>query len=183
MAVWAYECRSCPPGHIWWVERTRADEAAPAASLLRVKVGAEWLCAIIDRSKAVAVDEQLVREAIASDDADCPECLPREVADPEPDTESESESEDSATVSVQAAAIALSGRRFVVILVPLDVVRSPGEAEMLLADLRPRLGDIELVLMGQEADGTPRYHGDTELLSLLADVPVDRMPWKVYALR
>jgi hypothetical protein len=83
---------------------------------------------------------------------------------------------------VQAAAISLAGRRLVVILVPIDVVRSPGDAEMLLADLRPRLGDLDLVLMGQEDDGSPRYHGDADLLSLLADVPIDRMPWKVYPL-
>ena len=180
MAVWAYQCRSCPPGQMWWVGRTRTDEVAPTTNVLRVQVGSEWLCAIVDRSEAIAVDEQLVREAIPSDRSDCPECVSQPVAEPEP--EPQAESDDSATPSVQAAAISLAGRRLVVILVPLDVVRSPGEAEMLLADLRPRLGDLDLVLMGQEDDGSPRYHGDADLLSLLADVPIDRMPWKVYPL-
>ena len=53
---------------------------------------------------------------------------------------------------------------------------------MLVADLRPRFGGVDVVLMGQDDDGTPRYHGDAELLSLLADVPVDRLPWKAYPL-
>lgn len=181
MAVWAYECRSCPPGQVWWVERTRTDEVAPATSVLRVQVGSEWLCAIVDRSQAVAVDEQLVRQAVASDAADCPACVSQPVA--EVDSDPDLEEQDSASLSVQAAAISLAGRRLVVLLVPVDVVRSPGEAEMLLADLRPRFGDLDLVLMGQDDDGTPRYHGDAELLSLLADVPVDRMPWKVYPLK
>jgi len=180
MAVWAYECRSCPPGHTWWVERTRTDEVASATNVLRVKVGAEWMCAIVDRSRTVAIEDQLIREVIGSDAADCPECAPQPVVDSEP--ESEPTPED-ATPSIQAAGISLGGRRLVVILVPLDVVQSPGEAEMLVADLRPRLGGVDVVLMGQDDDGAPHYHGDADLLSLLAGVPIDRLPWKVYPLK
>ena len=62
-------------------------------------------------------------------------------------------SEESATLSVQAAAISLAGRRMMVVLVPVDVVRSPGEAEMLVTDLRPRFGGVDVVLMGQDDDG------------------------------
>ena len=36
--------------------------------------------------------------------------------------------------------------------------------------------------MGQDEDGMPQYHGDADLVSLLAEVPVDRMPWKAYPL-
>ena len=178
MATWAYECRSCPPGRTWWVGRTQTDDVAPATNVLRVKVGAEWLCAVVDRSQAVAVDAQLVRDAIASDPSDCADCTQQHAAEPVPDAASET----SATLSVQAAAISLAGRRMVVVLVPIDVVRSPGEAEMLVTDLRPRFGGVDVVLMGQVEDGTPRYHGDAELLSLIADVPVDRLPWRTYPL-
>src|SRR5436190_10911143 len=178
MAVWAYECRSCPPGQTWWVARSeRADDAAET-DLLRVKVGDEWLCALVDRRQAVAVDEQLVRLAVPADRADCPECLPQ----PRADAVAVPAAQEMATASVQAAAISLAGRRMMVILVPVDVVRSSGEAEMLAADLRPRFGGADVVLMGQDDDGTPRYHGDAELLLLLADVPVDRLPWKAYPL-
>ena len=178
MAVWAYECRSCPPGRTWWVARTERDDAVSKTNLLRVKVGDEWLCAVVDRSQAVAVDQQLVRQAIAADPADCPDCLPQAAADP--DAHRESPERDAPPV--QAAAISLAGRRMVVILVPVDVVHSPGEAEMLIAALRPRFGGVDVVLLGQDDDGTPRYHGDAELLSLLAAVPVDRLPWKAYPL-
>ena len=84
---------------------------------------------------------------------------------------------------MQAAAVSIAGRRMMVALVPLGVVQSPGEAEMLMADLRPRFGGIDVVLMGQDDDGTPHYHGDADLLSLLAEVPIERMPWKAYPLR
>lgn len=178
MAVWAYECRSCPPGHVWWVARIRTDEVASTTNVLRVKVGAEWRCAIVDRSHAIAVDEQLVRDAIPADQSECPECVPQPavVRDVNP------ASQDNVTRTVQAAAISLAGRRLVVALVPIDVVQSPGEAEMLVADLRPRFGEVDLVLMGQDDDGAPHYYGAAELLAMLADVPVDRMPWKIYPL-
>ena len=178
MAVWAYECRSCPPGRTWWVARMRIDEVAPATNVLRVKVGKEWRCAIVDRRQAVEIEEQLLREAIPSDLVDCPDCAPQPAAEParEPAPPARAGS------SVQAAAVSIAGRRMMVVLVSLDVVQSAGEAEMLMADLSPRFGGVEMVLMGQDEDGTPHYHGDAELLSLLAEVPVDRLPWKAYPL-
>jgi hypothetical protein len=178
MAVWAYECTSCPPGSKWWVDRTRVDEAAPATNVLRVNVGDQWLCAIVDRSQAIAVDSNLVRNAIASDRSDCPDCAPQPAAAPVP----EPAPQEGQTGSVQAAAISLAGRRILVVLVPVAVVHSHGEAEMLAADLRPRFGGVDVMLMGQDDDGTPRYHGDAELVALVAGVPVDRMPWKAYRL-
>ena len=69
-----------------------------------------------------------------------------------------------------------------VVLARLELVQSPGEAEMLVADLQPRFGGVDIVLMGQDEDGAAQYHGDADLLSLLAGVPVDRMPWQAYAL-
>jgi len=156
----------------------RIDEVAPATNVLRVKVGKEWRCAIVDRRQAVEIEEQLLREAIPSDLVDCPDCAPQPAAEParEPAPPARAGS------SVQAAAVSIAGRRMMVALVPLDVVQSPGEAEMLMADLSPRFGGVEMVLMGQDEDGTPHYHGDAELLSLLAEVPVDRLPWKAYPL-
>ena len=47
--------------------------------------------------------------------------------------------------------------------------------------MQQRFG-VPVVLMGQEEDGTPVYYGDEDLKELLAAVPVDRMPWKGYAL-
>jgi len=178
MAVWAYECRSCPAGSTWWVARTRTDEVAPTTNVLRVKVGKEWRCAIVDRRQAVEIEEQLLREAIPSDLVDCPDCAAQPAAEPDGEPAPQSGAGDSA----QAAAVSIAGRRMMVVLVRLDVVQSPGEAEMLMADLRPRFGGIDMVLMGQDDDGTPHYHGDAELLSLLAEVPIDRLPWKTYPL-
>jgi hypothetical protein len=151
---------------------------APNTDVVRVQVGAEWHCAIVDRSEVVEIEQQLLRDVIPSDPGDCPDC----VAEPAAERSDERAPEDGPSASVQAAAIALAGRRMLVVLVPLDLVLSPGEAEMLVADLRPRFGGVDVVLMGQEEDGAPRYHGDAELLLLLAGVPAEQLPWKVYPL-
>jgi hypothetical protein len=178
MAVWAYECRSCGGNDTWLVSRQQVDGLRPEVRILRVKAGAGWRCAIVDRSRPVAVEAMLVRDAVASDAADCPECAPLS-ADRAPPARGEANAADQS--QVQGAAIALGGQRLMVVLVDLDLVRRPGEADMRIADLRPRFGGIEVVLMGQEEDGTPRYHGDAALVRLLEGVPVDRMPWKAYA--
>ena len=177
MAVWAYECRSCPAGSVWWVARARVDELQLASKVLRVKVGSEWRCAIVDDGHAVEVESQLLRDAVASDLHDCPECAPRAAAVPDV----EAAPAASPTAALQAAAISLAGRRMMVVLTRLELVQSPGEAEMLVADLRPRFGGVDIVLMGQDEGGTPHYHGDADLLSLLPGVPVDRLPWRAYA--
>jgi hypothetical protein len=181
MAAWAYECRPCAGSGVWWVARELVDAWPADACLLRVKVGADWRCAVVAREQAMAVEAQLLREAVASDASDCPECaqaVPQ--AHAATDAPSETRPPTAAGGAMQAAAIALAGQRMLVVLVPLELVRSPGEAEMLITDLRPRFGGVDIVLMGQEDDGTPRYHGRADLLDLLAGVPVDRMPWQTY---
>ena len=182
MAVWAYECRPCAGSGSWWVARERVDAWPPDVTVLRMKVGAEWRCAVVDRTRAVAVEAQLLREAVASDAGDCPDCPECTDAAPQAEAAPEAAPPVAAGGSVQAAAISLAGQRLMVVLVPLALVRSPGEAEMLAADLRPRFGGVDIVLMGQDDDGAAQYHGRDELLALLAAVPVDRMPWKSYAL-
>jgi hypothetical protein len=148
-----------------------------------VKVGTEWRCAIVDRSHVVEIEQQLLREAIPSDLADCPECAAEPTAQPDADPVGDLATPDSGAASVQAAAISLAGRRLLVVLVPMDLVQSPGEAEMLVTDLRPRFGGVDVVLMAQDEEGAPRYHGEAELLVLLAGVPVEQLPWKVYPIR
>ena len=177
MAVWAYECQSCPPGDTWWVARDRTEEVAPGTDVLRVKVGKQWHCATVDRSRVVEVEAAVLREAVASDPVDCPDCVPPRAA--AVDVEPASQGAPS-TASLQAAAISIAGRRMVVVLVPLDLVRSTGEAAMLCTDLRPRFGGAEVVLMGQDEAGLPHYHGELACLALLAEVPVEHMPWKLY---
>jgi hypothetical protein len=34
--------------------------------------------------------------------------------------------------------------------------------------------------MAQKEDGTPVYYGEQDLIQMLEDVPIDKMPWKEY---
>jgi hypothetical protein len=180
MAVWAYECRPCAGSAIWLVSRERVDGMPADVRILRMKTGSGWACAIVDRSRPVEVEAMLLRDAVASDERDCPECAAHKAGAAAPAAVGPAPTgSGSAAAALQAAAISVQGRRMLVVLVRLDVVQNAGEADMLIADLRARFGGIDVVLMGQNDDGTPRYHsGDAELVKLLANVPIDRMPWQ-----
>lgn len=171
MAIWAYACRPCAGKGVWLVSRAAVDALPTGVQTLRVKVGSEWRCATVERERPVEVEAMLLREAVASDRQDCPECAP---PPPAPDAGR------GASTEVQAAAVSIQGRRMLVVLVPLELVHSAGEADMLVADLRPRFGNVDMLLMGQDDDGAPHCHGDAALVRLLADVPIHEMPWKSY---
>ena len=70
MAVWAYECR----GHgdrapVWFVSRSAVDAMPAGVRNVRVKVGAHWLPAQVDRTHPVSVEGMLIRQVIADDDS------------------------------------------------------------------------------------------------------------------
>lgn len=192
MAAWAYACHSCggEPA-TWYVPQATVDEMSHDVRVVRVQVGSEWLCARVDRSHRVSVEGLLLREAIASNAADCPECAEavsaaeagrggQRVASTAQDADESAMAATQPASAVQAAAISLAGIRFAVVAVGQDLVRSPGEADMAIDDLRPRFGGVPVVLMAQNDDGSPAYYGDRELVQLLSGVPLDKMPWTEY---
>lgn len=185
MAAWAYECQSAAEEDERWLVACLAVDSMPdMPSIVRVHVGDEWRCARVDRTRRLEVQAMLLHDVIASNAEDCPGCAepPLTSADEARPGEAAARSEPAVGGGrqVQAAAISMHEHQFVVVLVELELIRNPGEADMAIADLRPRFGDVDLVLMGQHEDGTPQYHGDATLLQMLSQVPVDRMPWKSY---
>lgn len=181
MAAWAYECQLAGTTAQPVLVACLAVDAMPGKpAIVRVRMDSEWLCATVDRSHRIEAQASLLRDVVASDPADCPECVEQPVrpsAEPAP----EQPAQARASRDLQAAAISMLGHRFVVVLVGLDLVRSPGEADMAATDLRGRFGDVDIVLMGQLDDGTPQYHGDPALVDLLSEMPLDKMPWKSYS--
>ena len=65
-----------------------------------------------------------------------------------------------------------------VVAVSMDLVQSPGEADMAIESMAPAFGGVPVVLMAQNDQGTPTYYGDKDIVELLAGVPVEKMPWK-----
>jgi hypothetical protein len=202
MSAWAYRCRGCDEKKSsWFVSELDVERLGSEVQIVRVRVDADWQCAVLDRSQRVAVDKQLLRDVIASDEADCPECAallaaaagtPGDAAmEPAPITDSAdrpsgaenplaSESTGQHGRTLQAAAISLQGEQFVVVVTSRSLVTSPGEADMAIDDLQKQFGGVPVVLMAQRDDGAPSYFGDSRLVDLLADVPIERMPWKEY---
>ena len=204
MSAWAYRCQPCIEGEAdWFISQVDGGKLGPDVQIVRVKVGADWKCALLDRTQTVIVENQLLRDVIASDEADCPQCaemLSREEAAPgaraskpqptagegsddhslSPEASSPHNGSNAHGVTVQAAAISLQGHRFVVVVVPTTLVVSTGEADMAIEDLRPYFGGVPIVLMAQKDDRSPSYYGDSQLVELLADIPIEKMPWKEY---
>lgn len=205
MAVWAYPCRRCSDDEtVWYVSEAAVAVLPRDVQIVRVHVGSQWLGAILDRTRPVPVEGLLVRDVVASDEADCPECArflaaqaaavaDREDRPParEPPARAAALSPDSVSppatrthaMKVQAAAISLQGNQFVVVVVTPELVKNPGEADMAIEDLQPHFGGARLVLMAQDEEGTPTYYGDSDLVELLKGIPVDKMPWKEYPIK
>ena len=203
MSSWSYRCHPCVEGESdWFVSQLDVEQLGPNVRIVRVRVGRDWKCALLDRTQPVVVENQLLRDVIASDEADCPECAKMLAASTSPpmarlrvsasSAGSASDSPDlqpsfphiesrKHPMKVQAAAISVQRHQFVVVVSQTALVASPGEADMAIEDLQPYFGGVPVVLMAQKDDGSPRYHGDSQLVSLLAGIPIDKMPWKQYA--
>ncbi len=85
-------------------------------------------------------------------------------------------------MKVQGATISLEGRKFAVVLVRMEVVGNPGEADMAIEKMQPAFGGVPVILMAQNDAGTPTYYGDQDLVRSMADIPFDKMPWKEYTI-
>ncbi|MBX9605386.1 MAG: hypothetical protein K2Y51_04135 [Gammaproteobacteria bacterium] len=183
MAEWAYPCRPCDrsPAPTWFVAAARLADLPAHVTVLRVQEGEDWVCAVVDRSAPVAVDGQLLREAYASDAEDCPACRER-AEPPAPPARTEAASAAGSGREVQAAALSVQGERMVVVLVGMDLLDAAGEAALAIETLEARFGGVPVVLMAQLEDGSPRYFGPAPLLVLLEGLPLEKMPWKTYAL-
>jgi hypothetical protein len=202
MSAWAYRCRgSGEDESAWFVSEVDVERFGPDVQIVRVRVGGDWKCAVLDRKERLAVENQLLRDVIASDEADCPECAemlgaasrsPRNAAveavptadsaDKPPAAQDRAgpESTKQPGRTLQAAAISLQGQQFVVVVTSRNLVTSPGEADMAIDDLQKQFGGVPVLLMAQRDDGAPSYYGDSRLVDLLAGVPIERMPWKEY---
>ena len=200
MSAWAYECRARDDSAArWFVSRTAINDLPEGTRGVLVHVGDDWLPAIVDRSRQVAVEAMLLHDVIADEEFTgiAPDLPPESESEPasanvdpsrptagrgdRPDAHPDGSGRPAASQHVTAAAISMAGTKFVVVLVGLATASGPGEADLVIADMQRRFG-VPVVLMGQEEDGTPIYYGNEDLKELLAAVPVDRMPWKGYTL-
>jgi hypothetical protein len=84
-------------------------------------------------------------------------------------------------MKIQAAAISLQEVNFAIAVVDMDLLNTHVEADMAIERISQSFAGDPVVLMAQKEDGSPVYYGDEELVHSLADVPIDKMPWKEYS--
>ena len=82
-----------------------------------------------------------------------------------------------------AAVIKEQDVTFAVVLVKGAVFDDKNFADGLIDSLEPSFGGIPVVLMVQDAQGTPTYYGRKDLSEFLSKVPVESLPWQKYVLR
>ena len=69
MSVWAYECRARDDSATrWFVSRLAINELPPGTRSVLVRVGGDWVPAIVDRSRQIAVEGMLLHEVIANEE-------------------------------------------------------------------------------------------------------------------
>lgn len=88
-----------------------------------------------------------------------------------------------ADTELTAAVIIEQNVTFAVVLVKETVFADKSFADQLIGSLEPTFGGIPVVLMVQDAQGTPTYYGRTDLSNFLANVPLEAIPWKKYVLK
>ncbi len=83
-------------------------------------------------------------------------------------------------MTFQGAVIREQGVTFAVVIVKKHVIDSSTEAGRAIAAFQPAFPGVPIVLMAQDARGTPTYFGRQDIARFLASVPLSAIPWKQY---
>ena len=80
------------------------------------------------------------------------------------------------------AAVIKDGRtNFAVVIVKPGVLRSPQEAVRAQVAFAPAFRGMPVVLMAQDDQGVPSFHGRQDLVGFLRDINLDYVSWRVYS--
>lgn len=82
----------------------------------------------------------------------------------------------------QGAVIKEQGVTFAIVIVRKSDVDNRSEANRAIASFQRVFPGIPVVLMAQDATGTPNYYGRKDIVRFLAKVPLSAIPWKQYTL-
>ena len=173
MSAWAYECRARDESAArWFVSLAALNELPPGTRAVLVRVGDDWVPAVVDRSRQVAVEAMLLHDVIADEeftgigpevaDESKPRTVPPSLeAKPSvsgrvylPDAPPGGPGLPAASRLVTAAAVSMAGTKFMIVLVDLTTASGPGEADLVIADMQRKFG-VPIVLMGQQETVLP----------------------------
>lgn len=82
----------------------------------------------------------------------------------------------------QGALIKEQGITFAIVIVKPHVVQHTPTAQDTIRAFQPAFPGVPVVLMAQDARGTPTYFGRRDLVNFLSRVSLGRIPWREYTL-
>lgn len=80
----------------------------------------------------------------------------------------------------QGAVVTEQGVTFAIVVVRRSVIGNQAEARKTAGGFSTVFGAIPIVLMAQDSRGTPTYFGRDDIVRFLANVSINRIPWKEY---
>jgi hypothetical protein len=83
-------------------------------------------------------------------------------------------------LTFDGAIITEQGVTFAVAVVRRGLLNSPSEREQSRVYFQGFFGAVPVVLMEQDANGTPTWFGRPDITRFLQSVPVNAIPWKRY---
>ncbi|MDP1557710.1 MAG: hypothetical protein Q8K59_11560 [Nitrosomonas sp.] len=81
---------------------------------------------------------------------------------------------------IQGAVIKEQGVTFATTVVKKHILNSQMQCQQTAQSFQPLFPGIPIVLMGQDARGTPTYWGRKDIVNFLRNVHPSRIPWKEY---
>jgi hypothetical protein len=84
---------------------------------------------------------------------------------------------------IQGAVLKEEGLAFAIIIVKPHVLEYAGDREAMLGQLKPLFPGLPLVLMAQDGQGQPVYHGPEQVIRILRGVRPEQIPWKEYTFK
>jgi hypothetical protein len=87
-------------------------------------------------------------------------------------------------MQIEGAVVKEQGQTFAIVVVKSSVGNSGNQARQQAASSFATLFDpgVPIILMWQDAQGTPNYWGRPDIVSFLANIDPTRIPWQRYTI-
>lgn len=81
---------------------------------------------------------------------------------------------------IHGSVIIEQGVTFAIVVVKPEVTQYTSRATRFRHAVAPYFRNMPIILMSQDAQGTPHYYGRKDIVDFLKTVPLDKIPWKTY---
>ena len=83
-------------------------------------------------------------------------------------------------VTIHGAVIIEQGVKFAIISVKSSITQYTVRSTAFRQEIAPFFPNMPIILMSQDANGTPHYYGRKDIVDFLKTIRVNQIPWKEY---